>query len=633
MPKQITDLDAATLANAADLLLLRQGSMDKRIRFDALMKIIATGSTTVRPIADRFAEVFNIADEGASPSASAADNTTAIQATFNKAVAAVCANVVFPHGTYDHNALTLVPSSGQIHVNLIGLGGALGVVLNYKGAGGVALTIKNNTRCRLMDLALTNGGTGTPTGLFISSLAPGSNCGPYTFMNVVINGFNKNYVVGATTGEAASEFTYHNFEVSGGVSHGIELNGQNSLDHQFYGLNMAGNATGLEAVDPDCIFIHGGSASNQTVQDFAFRPAGAFCILGYRSEGAERFVTFGPDGGAGSGSPTVAVIQACRIATVANSDKRAIRLNKAGHYTINKVHSPGHVYINSGNVVSGSLELKGNAIISTTDLEIAAGSYNWKIDKDNNTDSTTGAGDYWPSGKVIVSANGVNPPLELSDDFLGDVLADQWNTRVGTDAQCTAAAILASQPGGYIRMITGNDGTNDMVTDGTLLEHARNWQIDSGALSMEIRVRMNATDIALFFGFKDTVGSGALANIDMPFTLAAGDVLTSNAVDAFGVLYDPNADTDNWWGVGVKNNVDATKQNFGVAPSGNVWATWRIDYRGDGVYFYLDNVLKGSKMSNPVSASVALTPCVVAFARNGADRLIDIDYIKVMQNR
>jgi len=80
---------------------------------------IATDSSTARSLANRFADVVNVKDFGADPSASASTNTTAIQAALDYAativetidankVDIVKAKVIIPSGIYQTNAPLLV---------------------------------------------------------------------------------------------------------------------------------------------------------------------------------------------------------------------------------------------------------------------------------------------------------------------------------------------------------------------------------------------------------------------------------------------------------------------------------------------------------------------------------------------
>lgn len=214
--------------------------------------------------------------------------------------------------------------------------------------------------------------------------------------------------------------------------------------------------------------------------------------------------------------------------------------------------------------------------------------------------------------------------VEERDDFLGDVLADQWNGRVGSDPQCVTPTILADQVRGVVRAVTGDDAAATMAVNGVQLERALNWSANQGGLVLEAKVKMSAiTAAAVFVGLTDQV-----AALEMPFTLGAGNALTSNASDAVGVLFDTAADTDTWWLVGVAADVDAAKQDTTLAPVADTYETWRIELSSAGVAtFYRNGVAIGTTMTGAVTASVALTPVIAAFSRGAASRNIDSDYI------
>jgi len=243
------------------------------------------------------------------------------------------------------------------------------------------------------------------------------------------------------------------------------------------------------------------------------------------------------------------------------------------------------------------------------------------------------------SGGTIL-AGGTNTgwrPLELAhsarirlfDDFLGDTLDAKWGSQSGTDPQVVAPAFNA-QTGGAMRMTTGDDAAGDMATNGVQLEQALVWRCANGKLVLEARVKMDAiTNVAVFVGFTDQVGT-----LEMPFTLAAADALTSNATDAVGVLFDTNAATDNWWLVGVANDVDATKQNAGTAPTAATYETWRIEISTAGAAtFWRNNAVVGTAMAAAVRNSVDLTPVVAAFSRSTASRVVDVDFLDVQAVR
>jgi len=229
--------------------------------------------------------------------------------------------------------------------------------------------------------------------------------------------------------------------------------------------------------------------------------------------------------------------------------------------------------------------------------------------------------------------------LRLMDDFLGDVLADQWNGQVGSDPQCIAPTVLlagaaADKFGGVVRLTTGDDAGATMALNGSQLDSGLNWGSWFAGLCCEFRIRLSAiTNVAVFIGFTDQV-----AALEMPFTLAAGNALTSDAANATGVLFDTAADTDEWCLVGVAANVDATKQFSGSAPVAATYENWRIEFSATGstnasAYFYRNGVLVGTVMANAIVGNTDLTPVVAAFSRGAASRNIDVDYVFVQCNR
>ena len=221
--------------------------------------------------------------------------------------------------------------------------------------------------------------------------------------------------------------------------------------------------------------------------------------------------------------------------------------------------------------------------------------------------------------------------VELKEDFLGEEIDGyKWQSLIGSDAECRQAIVRADQYGGVVRLTTGDDAAASMAVNGVVLHSQKNWRANGGGLVWEARVAIDViTAVAVFIGLTDN-----RATLEMPFTLGAGDALTSNATDAVGVLFDTGADTDDWWLVGVAGDVDATKQDAGVAPVAGTFETWRIEINAAGAaLFYRNNVLVGSAMTAALTASALLTPVVAAFARGAAGRNVDVDLINVAQQR
>lgn len=87
--------------------------------------VVATGTTAQRSLADRFGDIHNVLDEGADPTG-VADSTAAIQAAFDKAIAAGGGTVFFPAGVF--RTLNTLNISDAGLVNPVGLGANISVI-------------------------------------------------------------------------------------------------------------------------------------------------------------------------------------------------------------------------------------------------------------------------------------------------------------------------------------------------------------------------------------------------------------------------------------------------------------------------------------------------------------------------
>jgi hypothetical protein len=220
--------------------------------------------------------------------------------------------------------------------------------------------------------------------------------------------------------------------------------------------------------------------------------------------------------------------------------------------------------------------------------------------------------------------------VEFFDDFVGDVIADQWNTVEGTDSATSDAAILAGGIGGVLRVTTGDAGTG-LAADQIQLTQALQWQASNGGLAIEGRFKLSAiTTCYVFFGFTD------LVTLEAPIMSASSaDTLTSNASDAVGFMFDTRMSTDTWWAVGVAADVDATAQNLAVAPVADTYATFRIELTSAGVAtFFYNGAAIGSRMTGALTAATDLTPTfTVGKTSVAASMTADIDYIHVSMDR
>lgn len=219
--------------------------------------------------------------------------------------------------------------------------------------------------------------------------------------------------------------------------------------------------------------------------------------------------------------------------------------------------------------------------------------------------------------------------VSLFDDFLGDVLADEWNA-VETDTD-GAQAVLAGGIGGILRITTGNDDGNAVVLpDLSGVTSYLNWQASNGGLSIQARIKISRiTQAYIFVGFTD------LITIEAPIICNTAETLTTNATDAVGFVFDTNFTADTYHLCGVATDVDATAQIISDAPVADDYATLRVEVNASGTAtFFYNGKQVGTAMTGAVTAGADLTPAVLASNLDGTSALtLDVDYISVSMNR
>lgn len=225
----------------------------------------------------------------------------------------------------------------------------------------------------------------------------------------------------------------------------------------------------------------------------------------------------------------------------------------------------------------------------------------------------------------------------LFDDFLGDVVADEWNY-VETDAD-GAGAVVAGGRNGIFRLTTGNDDANNVhLVDYVALLSYLNWQVQNGKpLEFQARVKISRITLAyLFVGFTDN------AAIEVPINGTNGaDTIVTTATDATGFLFDTGMTTAGLRLVGVANDTDASIQNLGssYSPVADTYVDYRIELEyvsasAAKASFFINGLQVGTVMTGALTPGVGLTPVVGVSNLDGTSALTcDIDYIYVSQKR
>ena len=217
------------------------------------------------------------------------------------------------------------------------------------------------------------------------------------------------------------------------------------------------------------------------------------------------------------------------------------------------------------------------------------------------------------------------------DDFLGDVVLDQWNYVEGTgnpaDAAIVQSALLGI--GGVLRVTTGAAGTG-LAADLSQINQALQWRALNGDLVFQARVKFSAiTTCSLFLGFTD------VCTLEAPVIGASGTTITTNATDAVGFLFDTTLTATKWHLVGVAADVDATFQNSQIAPVAAQYQTFRIEVTAAGVAtFFINGVQVGTALSGAVTPATPLTPVLsVGKLSVAAAMTMDVDYVSICMDR
>lgn len=222
--------------------------------------------------------------------------------------------------------------------------------------------------------------------------------------------------------------------------------------------------------------------------------------------------------------------------------------------------------------------------------------------------------------------------ISLFDDFLGDLLADEWAAVEGTDTTGASQAVLAGSIGGALRLTTGDDDANlTVLTDlSGVVGGYLNWQASNGGLAMQARVKTSRITLAyIFVGFTDSVSA------EVPIQCNSGETLTTTATDAVGFVFDTAFTSDTWHLCGVANDVDATAQVLTNAPVADDYTTLRVEVNASGVAtFFINGVQVGTAMTGAVTAAADLTPAIYVSNTDGTSAItLDVDYIHVAMNR
>lgn len=252
--------------------------------------------------------------------------------------------------------------------------------------------------------------------------------------------------------------------------------------------------------------------------------------------------------------------------------------------------------------------------------------------------------------KSTIVLPGSHDMVAIWDDFLGDLVGDEW-AYVEGDSGFSGALVTGT--GGVFRLLGSETQTANSPAENLALTQGlfKNWKADMGAgsmkndrrLRMSARIKFDSVSRAaeggrthVFAGLADTGGA------EMPVWDTGAGVLSA-AADLMGFMFSPGGDTG-WSLVSAKSVAGDSGDQLVVAgashgPSANTYSNLAMEYRsglsdtGGRVLFWIDGKLVGS-ISSPVASTVALTPWIGCFAQDtGHAPTLDIDYVNIAGTR
>lgn len=242
-----------------------------------------------------------------------------------------------------------------------------------------------------------------------------------------------------------------------------------------------------------------------------------------------------------------------------------------------------------------------------------------------------------------------NPDTVASfDDFLGDLVADEWAV-VKSDTGISGGAI-ANITNGVLRL-TGSE-TQPVTSEGAIALTQglfKQWKADmggrkNGRLRLSARIKHNVISTTaeggrahIFVGFSDSGGAEFPA-----YDTGAGVI--SNASDVVGFVYGPTsaANPTVWQCVAAKSTAGDSGDQLAAAtvgPTSNVYDVLEVEVRngisdtGGCGHFYI-NGKKVATINSPVGSGIALTPWIGTWNQDtGVASQLDVDYVAISSPR
>lgn len=225
----------------------------------------------------------------------------------------------------------------------------------------------------------------------------------------------------------------------------------------------------------------------------------------------------------------------------------------------------------------------------------------------------------------------VMSPVWRKWDFLGDLIDDEFNVCLGSDAQA-AGALVAGQASGLVRLTSGNN-SGTASDDIAMLNAGLNFLSGTGGhFGVECRMRMNTAVTGGTMGFGVTDVHSTTGSTEEPSSYATA-TLTTNASNGAGFLFDTAATTDDWltWGVNADTDTDAS--HSGAIPVADAFDILRLEIDPACTARYYINDVLVKTVTGAVASGIPLGLYAYVNATTTASVVVDVDYVAVWADR
>lgn len=239
-------------------------------------------------------------------------------------------------------------------------------------------------------------------------------------------------------------------------------------------------------------------------------------------------------------------------------------------------------------------------------------------------------------GKPVVVLPGPDT-VAIFDDFLGDLVGDEWIAGSSDTGQATNTGVLAtsavSATNGIYRMTSSASSTQTPAGGAQSINGPPNWKANQGRVRFGARVKI--ADLAknnVYVGLTDTGGT------EMAVYDTGGGVITP-AGDYVGFIKGGGAAATGasltWRAVAGKAGTDQIATT-GITPTANVYDTLEVELPGvDGgvANFYINGKPVAAFTSAAVTPTVALAGGVWRANTEAAADAVDVDWINISAAR